>query len=189
MLSQQIKEATKQGHQELEKIVVQRLKSIQSEADYALVLKYFYAYFQAVENKIHQHIPPSLAPYYAKRRDAAYLKKDILELGGHTSDIPQISIPEINNCASAIGALYVLEGSILGGPYIVQMLKKLGIDKGFNFFAGYAEQTTQNWEEFTSLINAEVQDYDGLALSLIAAQDTFHKFALTFETTLSPIQG
>ncbi len=181
MLSQQIKEATKQAHQQLEKIVVQKLKAVESDKDYAQVLSYFYAYFTAIEEQINAYLPESLAPYLQSRRDASYIARDIQELGASLADVPPAVRPEISTTAQAIGALYVLEGSIMGGPYIVKMLEKSGIHKGFHFFSGYGDQSAEKWDLFCQLINAEVQDYDGIALAIMAAQDTFLKFGETFQ--------
>jgi heme oxygenase len=48
MLSDKIKDATKPAHLNLEKIVVQQLKSIKNNEDYAAFLKKFYTiYFSA----------------------------------------------------------------------------------------------------------------------------------------------
>jgi len=134
MLSTKIKEATKVPHQEVEKKVVSRIKSIRSDADHADLLKHFYAYFNVVEKAIAPYITSAILPDLAGRRNASYIKADIEALGASTDELPLAVAPEINNIVQAIGALYVLEGSIMGGPYIVQMLQKSGLTKGFSFF-------------------------------------------------------
>ncbi len=67
-----------------------------------------------------------------------------------TSEIPQLS-----NFAEALGALYVIEGSSLGGRFILSDLsKRLGqaIDGRDAFFAGHGAETGQRWNAFkTSL--------------------------------------
>ena len=145
MLNEQIKKQTKDGHQTLEKLVVQRLKSIQNNEDYADLLKYFYAYFLNIEKGIAAQIPPSLTDFFQSRRNAKHIAQDITELGFSLENLPQTELPPITNKNQAIGALYVLEGSIMGGPYIVKMLQQRGIEKGFNFFNGYGEQSGQKW--------------------------------------------
>lgn len=72
MLSIHIKNDTIQAHQLLEKIVVQRLKSIYSYADYAELLKYFYAYFSKLEEAIAPFITDKLLPDYKERRSALF---------------------------------------------------------------------------------------------------------------------
>lgn len=181
MLNLKIKEATKNGHQELEKTVIFKLKAIENNLDYADVLKYFYAYFKAAEGHIAAALPTSLAPYFATRRNASHVEKDILDLGGNLDNLPEVALPHIENKNQAIGALYVLEGSIMGGPHIVKMLQHRGIATGFNFFNGYGDQSQEKWAEFTTIINQEVAEEDQQE-SINAALATFTAFTNTFNS-------
>jgi len=180
MLSTKIKEATKTPHQEVEKKVVLRIKAIRSEADYADLLKHFYAYFNAVEQAIAPYITTSILPDLAERRNASYIKADIEALEGTVDELPFALAPEINNPLQALGALYVLEGSIMGGPYIVQMLQKGGLTKGFSFFSGYGEASGQKWGAFTAVLNALPQNELEEAQALEAAHETFARFGDVF---------
>ncbi|GEM63831.1 heme oxygenase [Sphingobacterium faecium NBRC 15299] len=181
MLNLKIKEATKNGHQELEKNVIFKLKAIENNLDYADVLKYFYAYFKAAEAHIEAALPSSLAPYFATRRNASHIEKDIVDLGGKLDNLPEVASPDIENKNQAIGALYVLEGSIMGGPHIVKMLQHRGITTGFNFFNGYGDKSQDKWAEFTAIINQEVADEDHQQ-AIDAALATFAAFTNTFNS-------
>lgn len=181
MLSTNIKEATKMAHQELEGKVVKKLKAIRSEADYADVLKHFYAYFNTLEEAIKPYITEGLLPDYASRRNSSYLKQDIEELGAFINDLPPVTIPPIGNVTEALGALYVMEGSIMGGPYIVKMLQKSGIDKGFSFFSGYGEETGRMWDNFTSAMNQTISAEKDQAMAIKSANETFSNFSHVFE--------
>lgn len=176
MISTKIKEATKEAHQTLEKAVVLQLKSIRSDQDYADVLKKFYAYFVVVEQAIAPFITSSTLPDRDQRRDSSYLKIDIEELGATVDELPTAVAPTIQTLAQAFGALYVLEGSIMGGPYIVQMLQKYGLSKGFNFFSGYGENSGQMWQAFASVFNAIPQNEADEQAMLLAADETFTRF-------------
>lgn len=180
MLSTTIKEATKTPHQEVEKKVVLRIKSIRSEADYADLLKHFYAYFNAVEHAVAPYITSEVLPDLADRRNASYIKADIEALGETVNDLPPAVAPEINNLAQAIGALYVLEGSIMGGPYIVKMLEKGGLTKGFSFFSGYGEASGQKWAAFTEVLNSIAKNETEEAEALQSAHETFARFGDVF---------
>ena len=46
----------------------------------------------------------------------------------------------------------------MGGPIIVQMLAKYGVDKGVSFFSGYGEATGQMWGKFVAVMNATAQN-------------------------------
>lgn len=181
MISQEIKAATKEAHQKLEKTVVLRLKDIRSETDYAEVLKCFYTYFNAVERAIAPYITTSVLPDYAQRRNSSYIKKDIEDLGSSVADLLVPKVPHIKNTVTALGALYVLEGSIMGGPYIVEMLKKYGMDKGFGFFSGYGDDTGRMWGAFTGVINEAAVTEEEQADIIRTADETFSMFGEVFQ--------
>jgi heme oxygenase (biliverdin-IX-beta and delta-forming) len=180
MLSTNIKEATKEAHQQLEKKVILKLKSIRSNADYADLLKHFYVYFNAVEQTVAPYITNELLPDHAERRNSAYLKADIKQLGGDLDDLPAVQTPQIGNVASALGALYVIEGSIMGGSIIVQMLAKYGITEGVSFFSGYGEATGQMWGKFIGVMNTHVQTEEEEEQAITAANETFSRFSDVF---------
>ncbi|PWG81281.1 biliverdin-producing heme oxygenase [Pararcticibacter amylolyticus] len=182
MLSTSIKEATRTAHQDLEKRVVTRLKTINSNEDYADLLKYFYAYFSGVENAIRPFITEELLPDYKERRNSSFIKADIEALGADVNDLPPAIIPQIGNTLQALGALYVMEGSIMGGSIIVKMLEKMGITQGVSFFSGYGEATGEKWALFTEVMNKTAQTPEDEEVSIKAANDTFSCFADTFDT-------
>jgi len=180
MLSTTIKETTKAAHQNLEKHVVLKLKAIRNNADYADLLKHFYAYFSHIEATIKPYITASILPDYAQRRNASYIKADILELGSDISRLPHTTVPKIENVVQALGALYVLEGSIMGGSIIVKMLEKGGINKGVSFFSGYGEATGMMWGNFIAVLNAQAKTPEEEEQAIAAANETFKHFAYVF---------
>lgn len=179
-LSTVIKEATKGGHQDTEKKVVTRIKQIKTEEDYLDLLKCFYTYFAAVERAIAPYITATILPDHQDRRNSSYIKVDIRTLGSDTEALPLAIAPTINNALQAMGALYVLEGSIMGGPYIVQMLKKLGISRGFSFFSGYGEHSGAMWQSFTEALNGLPKTELDTVMAVDAAIETFQKFGDVF---------
>lgn len=180
MLSTKIKEYTKDAHQQLEKKVVLQLKNIRSNEDYAALLRYFYAYFNAVERAIKPYITEQVLPDYAERRHSGYLKADIEELGGTTEQLPAVQVPKISNVIEALGALYVMEGSIIGGSIIVQMLAKYGITQGVSFFSGYGDATAQMWGKFIAVLNEQVRDEKQENQAIKSANYTFRNFSEMF---------
>lgn len=180
MLTNTIKEATKQAHLDLERKVVKQLKAISDENDYAELLKVFYAYFNRVEQAIAPYITTDVLPDYKDRRNSSYLKKDIEELGQNVDELPVVTSLPITNTLQALGALYVMEGSIMGGSIIVQMLAKLGITKGVSFFSGYGEETGAMWNSFTTVLNNKAKSASDEAIAIQAANDTFNGFSVAF---------
>jgi heme oxygenase len=181
MLSTAIREATKPAHQELEKKVVKKLKAIRNNADYADLLSYFYAYFNNLEKVIAPFITAELLPDYSERRNSSYLKNDIEALGGNTGNLPVATVPDIHSTLQALGALYVMEGSIMGGGIIVQMLGKAGITKGVSFFSGYGPATGQKWGTFVAILDKQADNEEEEAVMIKTANETFTHFAEMFE--------
>ncbi len=180
-LNTRIKEETKKAHQELEKKVVLRLKAIRSETDYADFLNRFYTYFNAIEQLIAPYLSPAILPDLNQRRNSSYLRSDIEELGEEVTQLAELSLPEINTTAGALGAMYVIEGSIMGGPIIVEMLKKYGMNKGFSFFSGYGQATGEMWASFIATLNANADTDSRQAEAIEAANQTFSRFQYVFE--------
>jgi heme oxygenase len=183
MLSNNIKEATKAAHQQLEVIVVKKLKSIRNPEDYADLLKHFYVYFSKVEQVITPFITKEILPDYGDRRNSSYLKNDIEALGASVTDLPFAQAPAIDNTMAALGALYVLEGSVMGGRIIVQMLEKAGITTGISFFSGYGEATGTMWQRFTTVLNQQASTLEQEAAAIEAANATFTQFGKVFSGT------
>ncbi len=183
MLSYSIKEATKTAHQQLEVVVVKKLKAIRSNADYADLLKHFYAYFNAVEKAIDPFITKEVLPDYGERRNSSYIRRDIESLGFTIDELPEAQPPAITSIPEALGALYVMEGSIMGGRIIVQMLEKGGITNGVSFFSGYGEDTGKMWGVFTGVMNQYASAESAQQQAIKAANETFSRFGQVFSAT------
>ncbi len=181
MINIAIKEATREAHLALEKKVIRKIKVIQNSNDYANFLKYFYAYFNHLESAIAPFITEARLPGHKDRRDSNYLKRDIEALGGNTDNLPNTTAPVIENHLQAFGALYVMEGSIMGGRIIVKLLENVGIRQGVSFFSGYGENTEEIWELFGEAFNAQVECDEHAKIMIQTANDTFAHFSLVFD--------
>ncbi len=177
-----LKEETKSHHHELESNVLSELKHIRSEADYARLLGKFYRFNVAIEPLIRNFIDASVLPDIQDRRKAHSLKVDIKDLGADLPEGKMIELPTIQNVQTALGALYVLEGSTLGGPVIVSILKKkAGIEKGHLFFLSYGEEKIRaKWLTFLDVLDRYCQTEEDKSQALEGAKDTFVKFSKLF---------
>lgn len=180
MLSTNIKAATMVAHQQLEVKVVKKLKAIRSDADYADLLKHFYAYFSQLECEIKPFIQVDVLPDYHERRNSTYLKSDIEALGFTVDDLPSTTVPQISNTMEALAALYVMEGSIMGGSIIVQMLAKGGITNGVSFFSGYGPATGVMWAKFIAVLDAAAKTTADENQAIDTANATFNHFSDVF---------
>lgn len=182
MLRNILKKDTFPAHQKTEGTVIRKIKKVDNEKDYIELLKCFYSYFNTVEKEIAPFITKDVLPDLEKRRDSSYIKKDIEELGGTTEVLPPAQSPKINDTLEALSALYVLEGSLMGGPYIVKMLQKRGIERGFSFFRGYAENSNQMLDAFMDVLNKYGEQAKDNDRAVAVADKTFKNFGKAFET-------
>ena len=156
-----VKKETAFLHQEVEQLLIPRLNAIGSLEDYAAILQSFYTYYLPLEQAIQPYISSSVLPDIERRRTAMLIVDDLAFLGMPINENPCGAIPKIESTAQAFGALYVLEGSTLGGKMIAKMLARNGavsIAPGaLNFFNGYKEMTGKMWKEFVEVLNRQTE--------------------------------
>ena len=184
MLSEKLKENTKINHQVLEGKLLLGMKLIRSKSDYANLLSLFYSFFGGLEIIIEEHLINTDLLDYANRRKVRSLANDLVFLQKIIPAFAGIEyLPKIDDHFQALGALYVLEGSTLGGTAICKMLKGPLNIKGFegmSFFYGYGEETMPMWKIFKSILDLPI--YISKQESIIqSANDTFKHFSLWFD--------
>lgn len=155
-----VKEVTQQLHQAVENILLPKLESIRHADHYAVILKMFYGFYSPLEISIERYITPEHLPDLAMRRKAAAILNDLNQMGQVESGWPVCTLlPGIGSVAEAFGALYVLEGSTLGGRVMAKMLRKnqhlLIPEKALTFFEGYKEETGSHWKTFLMALNQQ----------------------------------
>lgn len=179
-----VKHFTAQAHMQLEEWILPKLTSIQTPDDYQQLLKSFYGYFKPVETLIEKHIDGTILEDIHQRRKADSIINDLQD----SDNIPTCTdLPAIDNTAKAIGAMYVLEGSTLGGRGITKMLlKNCSFIEAthLHFFNGYGEATGKMWTSFQTFLNEYDYDDKGLEEMLRSANDTFICFKNWISKTL-----
>jgi heme oxygenase len=179
MLSEKLKETTKQNHQQLEKVLVGKLKAIRSAQEYADVLKLFYGYFGGLELRINEVIDAGLLFDNVERRKTQSIANDLQYLGSEIpAPAPGDDLPLINTHLQALGALYVIEGSTLGGKIISKMMQQqMGLnEQALSFFTGYGERTEEMWNTFKQILDQQAKNPEQEAVVIAAANETFLKF-------------
>ena len=108
-----------------------------------------YGFVVPFEEQLRQHAAYFGPEWELERRARAHLLRQ---------DLPQAdqlplatNLPPLQTRAQLLGALYVLEGSTLGGQVIARQLAKAGIPARA-YFSGHAEQTGSLWKSFTALL-------------------------------------
>jgi len=180
MLSEKLKIQTLTNHQQLEKMLIGRMKAMRSAQDYINLLQLFYSYFGGLETLIDKYIGSDQLPDHAERRKSAALVNDITALGGSAEPLASGNdLPAIENSLQAYGALYVIEGSTLGGKIISKMVaQQLGIadGKGLSFFSSYGDNLAAMWDKFKENLDLQAQNQSDEDVIVDAANATFAKF-------------
>lgn len=122
--------------------------------------------------------PDWLSLLVEKRRRSSMLRRDLWHFQVWTLDGGRPSIPEMQSTASLLGAMYVMEGSTLGGQligrHVDQVLGLVG-GKGSAYFHGHGELTGSMWKEFCGVLETEIPEADGDA-AVASAKAMFHVF-------------
>lgn len=172
---QDLRDATATHHMSVEKCMPLFNPGF-SLKEYSALLGKFYGFHKPLEDK--------LAPWSAGipelqwdlRQRTAALSQDLRALGLEdlTSLALSSQLPACHSVPQALGVLYVLEGSTLGGQVITKHLKEKGFPaEGLAYFGGYGEKTGVMWKQFQKVLNALVESPADRQAAITAAQDTF----------------
>jgi heme oxygenase len=179
MVSASLKQATRTSHAELEKLMITRIRNTHTLPDYLRLLEIFYGFFKPVEEKIDAHIDRGYLTDYASRRKSAAIMTDMTKLQPTVAERLCDNLPQITNTTESLGAMYVLEGSTLGGRIICKLLAdNMGAQSpaSFSFFGGYGDSTEGMWMQFKEKLDNYTDDEKQHKQMIKAANETFVKF-------------
>ena len=187
-LSQQLKEQTAAAHQQLEQRLQPYLMDAPTQQHYIHVLQSFYGFFAPLQEAIASFVTEAVLPDVQERRSAAWIKKDLDYLQQSTGAVAAPhELPLINNTPAAMGALYVLEGSTLGGrmitKHLMRQLPQLPA-AALQFFSGYGEHTGSKWKTFMEALNQLPYNESDYSTVIQTANTTFLKMDLWIQKTL-----
>lgn len=161
-----------------------------SRTSYLQLIERFFTLYEPLEDRLAQAMSWEDKGWdFENRRKTPWLRQDLAALGlnpGEISALPRCAdIPEIPGEAEAIGCLYVLEGSTLGGQVITRLLgRHLEIPPahGGQFFSGYGPQTGPNWKKFGEWAEAWASRHpEQESAAIRCAQQTFDSFSRWFQ--------
>jgi heme oxygenase len=156
------------------------MRNIKTKTQYIELLQLFYNYFQGIEAQINLYIGAEQLEDHLQRRKTSMLINDITALGGTVKrTIEDNDLPRYESHLQAFGALYVLEGSTLGGSHISKMICKQlqkHDDVGLSFFNSYGDQTELMWHKFKAVLDTQAQNETEQNVILQSADETFLKF-------------
>jgi len=113
---------------------------------------------------------------------------DLINIQSKRSIFTSIIPPSYDDLASLIGGLYVVEGSMLGGRFIVKLLQKnpsLKTIPSFHFYSGYGASTGQRWSVFQDLAIRTLSSPQEFEVAIEKAKATFVFFQQVYETDLA----
>lgn len=184
--AQQLKDHTKEYHEAAEASLIPRIGAVRDPEDYISLLKLFYGYYHPLEKKIMQFIDETVVPDFKQRCRSSLIVADLQAMGAGISAIPQTKkLPPITGTAEALGALYVLEGSTLGGRYIARMLSQQYPalqPHQLKFFTGYGTNTGIMWTRFVTVLNEFATDAYTVRQMTDTANHTFLHLDLWFNS-------
>ena len=111
---------------------------------------------------------------WPRRRRASLFATDLRHLGAPASDAAPL-LPSVPGTDEALGRLYVLEGSTLGGVFIDRHLAGLPELAGVTVrsFSPYGSETGAMWAKFRRTTRARVSAGGDAAAMLASARTTF----------------
>lgn len=146
--------------------------------EYVAVLRRMYGMVAAWEDLCEQRGPGWLQPMMRQRQRRTLLEEDLRVLGSElpAGGVPRL--PELRSDAEFVGAMYVMEGSRLGGLMIakhVEAVLRLDAGRGDAYFRGGGERTGAMWREVLDVLRTRVSDEETNSV-LLAAQGMFRSF-------------
>jgi heme oxygenase (biliverdin-IX-beta and delta-forming) len=161
MVSEYLKQNTAEYHDAAEKLFNSEKifnKTFTLE-DYKKIIHTNYLMLLHSEDKIFDRLSEMAEKLQLdQRKKLPLIEKDIKSLSLKNKEAGHII--EFNNEHEALGAMYVIEGSTLGGNVIAKQLSKTeGFDQvTFNFFGCYQENTGSMWKNFKEVLDTEVKE-------------------------------
>lgn len=156
MLIEKLRAGTRHTHGELEKQMMPLINGVTDAVSYAKLLHLFYGYYRPLENGINKYLQDAVLADLGERRSSEWILND-LRLLRQSADVDEDgNAPLITSRADALGALYVMEGSTLGGKVICKMIAG-NLDEtdhlALTFFNGYGEHTGLKWKGFLAVLD------------------------------------
>ncbi|WP_210517386.1 biliverdin-producing heme oxygenase [Hymenobacter terricola] len=134
----------------------------------ARFLSRMYGFVQPYETQLREQAGQFGPAWQLDQRYRAHLILEDLDQLGYLAAPPLCpALPPLHTRPQLLGAMYVLEGSALGGQVIARQLATAGI-AGRTYFAGRAERTGPMWKSFCQQLEATATDHTQAAIAASA---------------------
>jgi heme oxygenase len=146
-------------------------------SDYVRYLRAMLGYHLPIEETFAASQDLARLGFEAQRRRKGYLLERDLEALGEERPFARCSaMPALSSLGHCIGAAYVIEGSTLGGRYILSRLPgELAAARGHAtwFLEGYGSATGARWRTFGAVVEAALADREEEDAAVAGARATF----------------
>lgn len=120
--------------------------------------------------------------WLAERRSVAQIERDLAALGESPEPglLDNSRCPWITSVAGAAGAIYVLEGSTLGGQHLSRAVERdLGFtaEQGAAYLNGYGAETAARWKRTKGWLDEVLATPEDVATAVRSARKTFAFYA------------
>jgi heme oxygenase len=175
-----LKSGTAEQHQSVENLMPFFREQFSLE-DYTRTQTAFLGFFEPVESALGRAVDWSAVGIDMTTRNRAHLlRDDLIALGLSDSTIASLprcsSLAPMGDLAGALGCLYVLEGSTLGGQVIGRELARrfgIGASTGASFFLSRGPHVGDMWRGFSFAVRQNILQLDSRQLAVEAAKQTF----------------
>lgn len=176
---QNLKKQTAVSHKHLEENYLSKmiLNEQVTLIDYQNYLSALYGVTLGCENSVFPHIQDIITDLNQRYR-SQFIAQDLLTTGFTQHQIEALPVYAFtfSSVAGYLGAMYVLEGSTLGGRFLYKHINQtLGLNaaNGCSYFWGYGEQTGLMWKSFISSLTRFAMETGQSAEIIQGAVNTF----------------
>jgi len=185
-----LKEATRDAHERTEQhsLMGRMMQSPMDREVYTAVLRCFLSFVRPLEARLDASVDwAALGLDHHARHKTPWLEHDLELLGIDPAAVPDApETPAPAGLGESLGCRYVLEGSTLGGQYIVKHLRKElpgELREAVAYFDGYGGETGSKWKAFRAFGNRICTDPAGIDAACKAANGTFEALGAAMART------
>lgn len=173
---QRLKHRTADLHLEAERHV-RILDPDATDETYARYLTKMFGFHAPLELAFARHAGLEAAGFAAAQRaKRGWIAHDLAALGVESSPPLCAQLPDLGDVLRATGVAYVIEGSTLGGRFILtKMRPRFGhlMGRATRFLEGYRDDTGTRWKQFAALAERILYDDAAIDRAVLGARDTF----------------
>lgn len=173
--SARLKADTSATHDVLDKRIMASAP-FDNQQNYARFLQAQYAFLRDVDALYDHDGLAALLPDLEQRRRYASIAADLRDLDAALpSDSPTPPFGKQLDLGTALGWLYVSEGSKLGAAVLYKLAGKIGLDEHFGarHLAGHPDGRARHWRDFTAVLDSAPLDMEGEARLIDGARAAF----------------